>query len=121
MSDLQLALLAIGIALVAAVFAYNKWQEARFRRLAEDGFKAGHADVLLHSSAKAAPPAGAARVEPTWAGDHKAAEDEASVPPASAPTPAEGALCEAMDFIIQLDAPAPIAGRALIEAVTPAL
>ena len=32
MSDLQLGLLAIGVAVVAGVIAYNRWQETRVRR-----------------------------------------------------------------------------------------
>lgn len=47
MSDLQLALIALGIALVAAVAGYNLWQERRARRRAEAAFRGGHADALL--------------------------------------------------------------------------
>ena len=47
MSDLQLSLIGFGIALVGAVFAYNKWQERKHRKLAERVFRGDHPDVLL--------------------------------------------------------------------------
>lgn len=47
MSDLQLSLIGLGIALVAGVFAYNKWQERKHRKLAERVFRGNHPDVLL--------------------------------------------------------------------------
>ena len=50
-SDLQLSLIALGSAGVVAVLAYNKWQEARQRKLAQRMFGADHADVLLEGGA----------------------------------------------------------------------
>lgn len=47
MSDLQLALAALGVALVAAVVLYNAWQERRARLRAEETFRGGPADALL--------------------------------------------------------------------------
>lgn len=47
MSDLQLSLIGLGIALVGGVFAYNKWQERKHRKLAERVFRGDHPDVLL--------------------------------------------------------------------------
>ena len=47
MSDLQLSLIGLGVALVGGVFAYNKWQERKHRKLAERVFRADHPDVLL--------------------------------------------------------------------------
>lgn len=55
MSELQLGLLAIGAVVVIAVLAYNKWQELRYRRLAERSFGAGHKDVLMESGSDEAP------------------------------------------------------------------
>jgi FtsZ-interacting cell division protein ZipA len=107
MSDLQLALIVIGVALVAAVFAFNKWQEARFRRQAEAGLKSRHPDVLLR------PPAGApaARVEPTFC------DDTASRPGREAtPEHAPGSISEAIDYVVMLESPEPVAGRALEDA-----
>lgn len=51
MSDLQLALLALGAAFVAAVAGYNALQERRARRRAEAAFRGGHADALLDPAA----------------------------------------------------------------------
>lgn len=47
MSDLQLSLIGLGIVLVGGVFAYNKWQERKHRKLAERVFRGEHPDVLL--------------------------------------------------------------------------
>ena len=47
MSDLQLALIALGAALVAAVAGYNVLQERRARRHAEAAFRGAHPDALL--------------------------------------------------------------------------
>ena len=51
MSELQIGLLAIGALVVAAVLIYNRVQEARARREAEQAFRSGHDDVLLHRPA----------------------------------------------------------------------
>ncbi len=47
MSDLQIALIAAGIAVVAGVWGYNKWLERRHRQLAEKIFRGEQPDVLL--------------------------------------------------------------------------
>lgn len=52
MSDLQLALVALGAVLVAAVAGYNALQERRARRRAEAAFGGGHADALLDPAAE---------------------------------------------------------------------
>lgn len=48
MSELQLGLIGLGTIAVIGVFAYNKWQEHRHRKLAERVLQRGHADVLLN-------------------------------------------------------------------------
>lgn len=65
MTDLQLSLLVGGGAVVAAVWAYNKWQEVRARRTAESMLPAA-GDALFGARGKAAveAPAVADRVEP---------------------------------------------------------
>lgn len=70
MSELQLSLIAIGAAAVAVVFAYNKWQERKHRKLAERVFRSGHADVLLGGEARAAGPD--ERIEPVIGGGETA-------------------------------------------------
>ena len=42
MSDLQLGLLATGVAVVVGVIAYNRWQESGVRRRTEDAFAPRH-------------------------------------------------------------------------------
>ena len=47
MSDLQIALAVIGAIVIAAVIAYNKWQEARLSKRADRDFGSRHDDVLV--------------------------------------------------------------------------
>ena len=47
MNNLHLVLLAVGAVLLVALFAYNKWQEYRHRKLAEQVLNVRHSDVLL--------------------------------------------------------------------------
>ena len=46
MSELQISLLGIGIAVVLAVYAYSWWQQRRYRRKFGATFKPGHEDAL---------------------------------------------------------------------------
>ena len=46
-SELQMGLIAVGVAAVVGVVAYNKWQESRHRRQAEEAFGEARHDVLL--------------------------------------------------------------------------
>ena len=50
MTELQMGLIGLGATAVVAVLGYNKWQEARQRKLAEQLLSAGHTDVLLDES-----------------------------------------------------------------------
>jgi ZipA-like protein with FtsZ-binding domain len=47
MSDLQIALTAVGALVIACVIAYNRIQETRFRRRAQESFSGDHGDPLL--------------------------------------------------------------------------
>ncbi|MGV0976456.1 MAG: cell division protein ZipA C-terminal FtsZ-binding domain-containing protein, partial [Azonexus sp.] len=47
MTELQLGLIGLGAMAVVGVFAYNKWQEYRHRKLAEAVLKPRHDDVLM--------------------------------------------------------------------------
>lgn len=47
MNELQLYLLAIGVVAIFAVLGFNRWQEHKYRRQAEQRFPATHNDVLL--------------------------------------------------------------------------
>ena len=80
MTELQMGLIGLGAAAVVGVFAYNKWQEYRHRKLAEAVLKPHHDDVLLGDGPKAVPvapersepeirldePVAAERVEPVF-------------------------------------------------------
>ena len=66
-SELQLALVGAGVAVVVLIVGYNKWQEAKHRRNAERAFKSEHRDVLLESPPAAEP--AAERREPGLAGE----------------------------------------------------
>lgn len=50
MSDLQIALAALGILVIGAVYAFNLWQERKLRRRLESAFGGDRDDVLLKSS-----------------------------------------------------------------------
>ncbi|QDF97387.1 ZipA [Azoarcus sp. DD4] len=65
-SELQVALIGAGAALVVLIVAYNKWQERKHRRRAEQAFKSDHRDVLLDPQDEQA---AAARVEPSFDGE----------------------------------------------------
>ena len=51
MSDLQIGLAMLGALLVAAVLAFNWWQERQFRQRGEEAFSGRHDDVLLNQPA----------------------------------------------------------------------
>ena len=58
MSELQIGLALLGVLMVAAVLAFNWWQEKKFRRRGEETFSGRHDDVLLDRAAVSlAPPA----------------------------------------------------------------
>lgn len=94
MSDLQIALTAVGALVIACVIAYNRIQETRFRRRAQESFSGGHGDALLdplgaNREDRIEPllmPAPAEAEEPVDAGDARAGRVEPSgVPAAAAP------------------------------------
>lgn len=71
MSELQVSLLAIGVVMIFAVLAFNRWQERKYRRQAEQRFASQHDDILLNEDT--AP----VRVEPVL---DTMPEDEIDVP-----------------------------------------
>ncbi len=67
MSEFQASLLLIGALVVIGVFGYNKWQEYRAGRVADDSFKSRHPDVLIGEDAGVGPRPGTreeSRIEP---------------------------------------------------------
>ena len=57
MSDLQIGLTMLGVLMVAAVVAFNWWQERQFRQRGEEAFPGRHDDVLLNHPAMRGAPA----------------------------------------------------------------
>ena len=55
MTDLQVSLIAIGIAIVVGVISYNKWQEYKTRKTVERAFSDDQHDVLMHGENAPAP------------------------------------------------------------------
>lgn len=51
MSELQIALLSIGLVAIVAVYVFGWWQQGRYRRKFGAAFKTSHADALYHDSA----------------------------------------------------------------------
>jgi len=47
MSELQIGLIGLGVVAVGGMLAYNKWQEYRHRKVAEQVLQSDHKDVLL--------------------------------------------------------------------------
>lgn len=125
MSDLQLALLAIGVAVIAGVVAYNKWQEAQLRRKSERAFASRHTDVLLNASAPApaAPDAARQPAEPATPPPDRSIEhtlgDPVAVPAeatqAVVPPPPAAVLDSAIDYIAELRCARPVEGAVLAQ------
>jgi FtsZ-interacting cell division protein ZipA len=109
MSELQLGLLGIGVLVVVGVLVYNKLQEAKLGRRADEAFGSKHEDVLLNSKpgdpAAARSDASTERKEPTFA-------------PAPAAAAAEsGTLDSRIDFIATMDTDKPVDGEAISAAI----
>jgi FtsZ-interacting cell division protein ZipA len=83
-TELQIGLASLGVAAVVGIIAYNKWQERKQRRQAEQAFKSDHRDVLLDPDGDSVPAHG--RIEPSWNDD--AANDIDLAPVAAARPPA---------------------------------
>ena len=67
MSELQIGLAMLGVLVVAAVLAFNWWQERQFRRRGEETFSRLHDDVLLNQHATPGTPATAsAPLQQNW-------------------------------------------------------
>jgi hypothetical protein len=99
MSDLQLGLIVIGILIVIAVYAFNRFQELQLRRKVERRF-AQPEDVLMRESAPEASALAQERIEPSMTA------------PEPAPEPPEAAVAEAPEepaVVVPDDATEPMA------------
>lgn len=121
MTELQMGLIGLGACAVIGVLAYNKWQETRQRRQADESLKSRHPDVLLDGGATDAP---AARVEPVDEPvfvDADAEEDVRSTPVESGAVAHAGgsARDERVEPVLRLD-PLPDAVPAAAASLPPA-
>lgn len=113
MSDLQIALFAAAVGVVALVWGYNKWQERKHRQLAEKVFSGGQPDVLLAGEEpdEVEPPPTGERREPVIELPEEAAE--AALAPSPPPL---GDWADAVaDCTICLEFAQPVAATALEE------
>ncbi len=101
MSELQLGLLIVGALAVVGVVAYNRGQERRARRNAEQAFASRHADVLLSPEAS--------RREPSL-GQSVSARDEMPAVRAEEDLPDER-----LDYVVALDAQNPVSSALMLE------
>ncbi len=106
MSDLQIALAAIGLLVVGGVYAFNIWQERKLRQRLEQAFGGGHDDVLLKP---AQPAPESPRIEPRLAGDGP--EDA----PAFKARPAADGADPVIEFVADIELGAPAGDAALHE------
>lgn len=102
MSNLQIALVGLGILIVAGIYAFNRWQEGRYRKRAESAFQQRHADVLLNDTGTPAPaPASRVRdrIEPQFQGGSAETDTVPAAPVrTAAPAPAP-AVVEELDVL----------------------
>lgn len=101
MTELQYGLFGLGATAIVGVLAYNKWQEYKHRKVAEQVLKARHADVLLDSS-DVASVAGDADDEPFSAHDDTAPDVVRAAFAAAAQAPAE-IPAERLEPVLRLD------------------
>lgn len=111
MSDLQLSLLVIGAAVIVAVYLYNWLQERGYRRRISQSFAGTHDDVLLKAGVESAMTDG--RLEPQIV-PPEAESGEPHARPASA-AESESGFDPVLDFVVQIDADAPIADAVVRE------
>ena len=127
MSDLQAALLGIGVVVIVAVLAYNKWQEAKYREQAKRGFSGDHDDVLfrgrkqldgplLQSAVTETDPSGI-RTDPNIPGvGVNAAQDRSVATAAATNRRASLGPCSPIDYCIDFGARVAIPSTKVIEA-----
>lgn len=120
MSELQISLAIAGLLIVIGVYAFNRYQERKFRRQSEQDFEGGEEDILLDQQDEDA--AYEARREPSIdlggadtldipAGEHVSDDlapplrhdtAETAMPPAVSEKPALAILDEVVDFVVAI-------------------
>lgn len=118
MSEFQTSLLLIGAVVVAGVFGYNKWQEKRAGRAADEAFRSRHPDVLIGSDEPAGPSVAetdsALRIEP-GIGTRPLIGTERAAAPAGDPQEPDPRV----DYIVELQSDRPLAGTTVLELWAP--
>ena len=110
MSELQLGLLAIGAAVVAGVFFYNKWQERRYRREVQAGFTSRHDDVLMGLKGSAE------QADQAFSSDYADPALGSLDGQAGAAGDSGRSLSELLDFVIPIETPEEVPGAAVLGA-----
>jgi hypothetical protein len=105
MSDLQLALIVLGAAFVAAVAGYNFLQERRARRRAEAAFRGTHPDALLDPADHRREPVlgalpGEARDEPSLGALEEVIDPAIAAPAASSPAAVVSSRIDAIALVL---------------------
>ncbi|MFT4174300.1 MAG: cell division protein ZipA C-terminal FtsZ-binding domain-containing protein [Rhodocyclaceae bacterium] len=125
-NELQYGLIGAGVVLVLALIIYNVWQEHRARKHAEQVFRSTHRDVLLDEAREPViPPAPGGRFEPGLPADDEMDVrvepriDTPAAPPVQSMRAQEPALPweqQAIDCVINIEAPAGVSAAALYTA-----
>jgi len=110
MSELQTALLAIGIGVIVAVYAFGWWQQRQYRRKYGAAFNARHADALYQESS-AVPPEKIQQTELASLVDEVVSTSDDEISPANLLDESCALLDARTDFIIELhlEEPSPAA------------
>jgi hypothetical protein len=124
MTDLQLSLVAAGVAFIVVLVIYNKWQEYRARKSVDQAFSGGHDDVLMNPAERG--DFSTARQEPQF-GDEEMDASEFSDVDNSTPSIAsaedsiedepELSVDDLIDCVIPLEFESPVRGEKLLQEV----
>jgi hypothetical protein len=124
MSELQIGLLVVGAAVIVGVIAYNRIQESRFRRRAEEAFAPDRGDALLepaHAAGTRIEPQ--LQPEPDGGAFHSAGRQEPravpvasavpTLPDSSPPTVLAAPSADTICYAAELQAQQPVSSAAL--------
>ena len=124
MTDLQLSLVAAGVAFIVVLVIYNKWQEYRARKSVDQAFSGGHDDVLMNPAERG--DFSTARQEPQFGDEEMDASEFSDV---DNPTPSilsaedsiedepELSVDDLIDCVIPLEFESPVRGEKLLQEV----
>lgn len=98
MTELQMGLIGLGAFAVVGVVAYNKWQEIRQRKQAEQVLQANHPDVLLDDSLD--PEIAAVNTERSVEAEERAGSFVISAPPEMSSVKDSGPVAERIEPVL---------------------